>query len=128
MSYINEKEFDICAICKNNGKSKCEGCEIRYASLNCFQLNEIKVIVNSKVKLYAHWVNCVKNKCGEYKDGKCGGGVFVHDRCDPVRVFVPLPKDYKCLFPNYFPCSGIDISNGGFEKTEAEETIEDIPF
>jgi len=84
------------------------------------------------VKLYAHFIHCLKEKCGEGRDGKCNAGVFTHERTGPVRVSVPYPEDGKCLFPGYFPYSEEMEGNGAYETTEevdeADKFAPDIPF
>jgi hypothetical protein len=119
-------EFNLCAICRNYGKEECGRCEICHAYTNNFQPDESKVIINSKFKLYVHFIKCTK-ECGEIEKGKCGGGVYTHEKCRPVRVSLPLPKDGKCLFPNFFPyCEGIEAE--GLEKIEEYSVIDDVPF
>ncbi|MDR0476136.1 MAG: hypothetical protein LBH43_21020 [Treponema sp.] len=129
MSYINKKEFDICAVCKNNNTEECSSCEIRHAYTNNFQPDGRKVIINNKLQLYAHFVKCTK-KCGEIENGKCGAGRFEHERCKPVKVLVPLPEDGKCLFPNFFPYFGLEgLETEGLEENEMDNgIIDDIPF
>jgi hypothetical protein len=85
------------------------------------------------IKLYAHFVNCLRDKCGEGKTGKCGAGVFTHKGCEPVRVFVPFPKDGKCLFPCYIPydpeSSDFTENLESYEQiNESVGEIDDVPF
>jgi len=107
---MSEKDSDLCAICRNQGTDECGGCEIPHAYLNLFQLDENKVIRKPNVKLYAHWVNCIREECPESKDKKCTRGLFTQEKCDPV----PFPEDGKCLFPIYIPLCCVE-NNGAFE-------------
>lgn len=120
-----EQGFDLCAICKNNGTDECGSCGIRHACFNGFQPDESKVIINPKTRLYAHWVNCIKEKCYESSGGKCNRAKFIQGRCEPA----PYPEDGKCLFPNYFPYSKEDEENKAFEQVKETDGIpDDTPF
>jgi hypothetical protein len=128
-----EKEFDLCAVCKNQGTDACGACDIPHASFNLFQPDKNKVIVNPKVKLYAHWVNCIGEKCPECeaKLKKCRQAFehITHKHIITTEL-VPLPKDGKCLSPFYLPYSDVDENSVGFERLTEEEEKEtnDVPF
>ena len=127
-----ETAFDLCSICRKQGTDGCKGCDIPLSYIiNNFQPDKNKVIVNPKVKLYAHWVNCLGEECPEAEGKRCrqafervnhetGERLFTYD-------FVDFPKNGKCLSPAYFTYSAIDENSPGFEKVQEGE-IEDTPF
>jgi hypothetical protein len=124
------REFDLCGICRNKGTDECGGCEIPHACLNLFQPDKSKVIINPKVALYAHWVNCIGEKCpeAEAKLKKCRQ-TFEHvNRNIFTTDLVPIPKDGKCLSPFYLPYSDVDEDSFGFERPQEKGEIIDIPF
>jgi hypothetical protein len=127
-----ETAFDLCSICKNQGTDECGRCEVPHDLINLFQPDKNKVIVNPKVKLYAHWVNCIGEKCPEAKDKKCKQ---VFERINPETLehlhvidFVDLPKNGKCHDPCYVPYPQVDENSDGFERLTDEKEINDVPF
>jgi len=44
-------------------------------------------------RLYGYWVNCIKDKCPESKDGKCNRAWR--------ELPVAFPLDGKCRYPEY---------------------------
>ena len=63
-------------------------------------------------KLYAHWVNCIKEKCPESGDGKCRMG----------QEAVDFPADGKCLSPEYIDYEK-EWEEAGAYETRGEEIM-----
>ena len=81
-------------------------------------------------KLYAHWINCIKDDCPESKDGQCVRGKYERLRCEGSRGVVPFPEDGKCLFPDYVPYTKEIEALGAYETDSPDQPSEasDIPF
>ena len=78
-----------------------------------------KKLKKKGVRLYVHWANCVKGKCGEGYGGKCHvkGGELDY------------PLDGKCVNDFYQPVDNIDLSEiGAFETIKQASEAADIPF
>ena len=71
------------------------------------------------VKLYAHWINCIKQKCGEGYGGKCH---VKNEESD-------YPLNGKCVKDFYHPIDNIDLSEiKAFETIKQASEAPDIPF
>ena len=71
------------------------------------------------VQLYARWINCIKEKCGEGYGGKChvNGGESDY------------PLDGKCVNDFYHPIDKIDLADiEAFETIKQASEVADIPF
>ena len=44
----SELDNDICSLCANNGTDECEGCDIRQACPNYFELDEKRITINEE--------------------------------------------------------------------------------
>jgi hypothetical protein len=77
---------------------------------------------NDKLKglvLYGHWVNCIKEKCGE----------GYNDKCHVPGGQSDYPQDGKCFNDFYKPIDEIDDSEiGAFETIGQASAPADIPF
>ena len=71
------------------------------------------------VQLYARWINCIKEKCGESYGGKC------HVKYEEADY----PLDGKCVKCFYHPIDKIDLADiEAFETIKQASEVADIPF
>jgi hypothetical protein len=71
-------------------------------------------------KLYAHWVNCIKDECPESNKGKCDRAKYERNKEVVYGEPAEFPKDGKCLFPEFQPYNEEWEDGGVYEQAAGE--------